>query len=58
MVQNLSEVAAEAVREGKRLRAGADDRHIALEGVPELRQLIKFRRRQEPPDTRQARILL
>ena len=49
-------VRLEQVDELRALRAWADDRHVALEHVPQLRELVEVRPAQEAAGRRRARI--
>src|SRR5688572_12556986 len=54
----LRDAVLELLDEERPLRAGTDDRHVALEDVPELRQLVQIEAAQPAPDRRRARVVV
>src|SRR5688572_32818548 len=54
----LRDLVLELLDEERALRARADDRHLALEHVPELRQLVEIQPPQPAADHRGARVVV
>src|SRR3954462_14571773 len=57
MIKQLLIGASKTIGEVQAFRARTDDRHIAPEHIPQLRQLVELATRQERPDRCHPRVI-